>query len=49
MFSEPRNDRHRCISDRAAADHLRDRDNATEEWDRQYRHESDPMLNSILN
>ena len=29
MFSESRNDRHRHISDRAAADRLRDRDNAT--------------------
>ena len=28
MFSELRNDRHRRISDRAAADRLRDRDNA---------------------
>ena len=29
MFSESRNDRHRRISDHAAADRLRDRDNAT--------------------
>ena len=29
MFSESRNDRHRRISDRGAADRLRDRDNAT--------------------
>ena len=28
MFSESRNDRRRRIDDRAAADHLRDRDNA---------------------
>ena len=27
MFSESRNDRRRRIGDRAAADHLRDRDN----------------------
>ena len=27
MFSESLNDRHRHIGDRAAADHLRDRDN----------------------
>ena len=29
MFSESRNDRRRRIGDRAAADRLRDRDNAT--------------------
>ena len=28
MFSESRNDRHRRIGARGAADHLRDRDNA---------------------
>ena len=28
MFSESRNDRHRRIGDRAAADHLRGHDNA---------------------
>ena len=28
MFSESRNDQRRCIGDRAAADCLRDRDNA---------------------
>ena len=29
MFSESRNDRRRRIGDRAASNHLRDRDNAT--------------------
>ena len=28
MFSELLNDQHHCICDRAATDHLRDRDNA---------------------
>ena len=40
MFSKSRNNRHRCIGDRAAADRLRDR---------RYRRERDPMLNSVLN
>ena len=30
LFSKPLNDRRRRISDRAAADHLRDRNNAAE-------------------
>ena len=61
MFSESRNNRRRRIGDRAAADRLRDRDNAagigdnsggTRRWcrrDRRYRRERDPMLNSVLN
>ena len=56
MFSESRNNWGRRISDRAAADRLRDCDNAAEISDdaagcrdRQYHCESDPMLNSVLN
>ena len=47
MFSESRNYRHPRIGDPAAADCLRDRQQLCR--DRRYRHESDPMLNSILN
>ena len=47
MFSESRNDQRHFIGDRAAADRLRDRDNA--EGMAITPQKRDPMLNSVLN